>query len=50
VVRDILHPEQDAVRQTYPDDPDGGYLDGAEDASWIRGSPTVPAAPAVSSA
>ena len=23
VVKEILHPEQDAVRATYPDDPDG---------------------------
>ena len=23
VVQDILHPERDAVRSTYPDDPDG---------------------------
>ena len=35
VVRDILHPERDSVRQTYDDDPDGGVFDGAEDAPWI---------------
>ncbi|HEY3007934.1 MAG TPA: glycosyltransferase 87 family protein [Micromonosporaceae bacterium] len=35
VVRDILRPEQDAVRQTYDDDPDGGVLDGAPDADWL---------------
>ena len=35
IVRDILHPEQDAVRQTYADDPDGGVLDGAPDAPWL---------------
>ena len=35
VVRDALHPERDAVRETYEDDPDGGVLDGAPDASWI---------------
>ena len=35
VVRDILHPERDSVRQTYDDDPDGGVFDGAVDASWI---------------
>jgi hypothetical protein len=29
VVREILHPELDAVRRTYDDDPDGGVLDGA---------------------
>ncbi|MFC7547126.1 glycosyltransferase family 87 protein [Plantactinospora sp. GCM10030261] len=34
VVHDILHPEQDPVRQTYADDPDGGVLDGAADAPW----------------
>jgi len=32
VVRDALHPERDAVRDTYEDDPDGGVLDGAPDA------------------
>jgi uncharacterized membrane protein len=35
VVRDILRPEHDAVRSSYPDDPDGGVLDGAPDAPWI---------------
>lgn len=35
VVREILHPEQDAVRRTYADDPDGGLLDGTPDASWL---------------
>ncbi|WP_184539652.1 glycosyltransferase family 87 protein [Micromonospora polyrhachis] len=35
VVRDVLHPERDAVRATYPDDPDGGVLDGAPDAPWV---------------
>ena len=35
VVKDILHPERDAVRATYPDDPDGGVLDGAPDAPWV---------------
>ncbi|WP_200212137.1 glycosyltransferase family 87 protein [Micromonospora coerulea] len=34
VIRDILHPEHDAVRRTYADDPDGGVLDGAPDAPW----------------
>jgi hypothetical protein len=24
------------VRRTYPDDPDGGVFDGAEDAGWVR--------------
>jgi uncharacterized membrane protein len=32
VVRDILRPEYDVVRRTYPDDPDGGDFDGAPDA------------------
>jgi uncharacterized membrane protein len=36
VVRDILRPELDAVRRTYPDDPDGGVFDGAPDAAWYR--------------
>jgi uncharacterized membrane protein len=35
VVRDVLYPERDAVRETYDDDPDGGVLDGAPDATWI---------------
>jgi hypothetical protein len=35
VVRDVLRPERDAVRETYDDDPDGGVLDGAPDATWI---------------
>ncbi|TDB72895.1 glycosyltransferase family 87 protein [Micromonospora sp. KC721] len=35
VVQDILHPERDAVRRTYADDPDGGVLDGAPDAPWL---------------
>ncbi|GAA4578017.1 glycosyltransferase 87 family protein [Micromonospora coerulea] len=43
VIRDILHPEHDAVRRTYADDPDGGVLDGARDAPWytrLQGRPT----------
>ena len=36
VIRDILHPERDAVRDTYADDPDGGVLDGAPDAPWYQ--------------
>ncbi|MFI5841067.1 glycosyltransferase family 87 protein [Catenuloplanes sp. NPDC051500] len=49
VVREILHPEEDAVRATYEDDPDGGELDGAPDAPWVaarfgrRGALPVPA-------
>jgi uncharacterized membrane protein len=35
VVREILNPEQDAVRRTYADDPDGGLLDGTPDAPWL---------------
>ncbi|MFI7077688.1 glycosyltransferase family 87 protein [Micromonospora sp. NPDC049903] len=35
VIREILHPERDAVRSTYPDDPDGGVIDGAPDAPWL---------------
>jgi uncharacterized membrane protein len=31
VVREVLHPELDVVRRSYPDDPDGGALDGAPD-------------------
>lgn len=34
VIRDILRPERDVVRSTYPDDPDGGVLDGSPDAPW----------------
>jgi uncharacterized membrane protein len=33
VVRDILYPEDDAVREDYPDDPDGGIFDGVPDHS-----------------
>src|SRR5262245_19238982 len=36
VVREILRPEQDAVRKTYDDDPDGGVFDGAPDADWVE--------------
>lgn len=35
VVREILNPELDAVRNTYPDDPDGGLFDGTRDAPWM---------------
>lgn len=31
VVRDILRPDQDAVRASYPDDPDGGVLNSEPD-------------------
>lgn len=40
VVRDVLRPDRDAVRHTYPDDPDGGVLDGAPDAPWLRPRPS----------
>lgn len=44
VIRDILRPERDAVRATYADDPDGGVLDGADDAPWLpRRRPTASA-------
>ncbi len=36
VVQEILHPERDAVRRTYADDPDGGVLDGTPDAPWLE--------------
>ncbi|RSM51423.1 hypothetical protein DMB66_41900, partial [Actinoplanes sp. ATCC 53533] len=36
VIREIWRPELDAVRRTYPDDPDGGVIDGAPDASWVE--------------
>jgi uncharacterized membrane protein len=32
VVREIMRPEEDPVRRTYADDPDGGVFDGAPDA------------------
>lgn len=49
VVRDILAPERDVVRQDGSDDPSGGVLDGAEDV-FVRGRAAHPArhaAPAV---
>lgn len=42
VIRDILRPEQDAVRWTYHDDPDGGYFDGAPDPRWDRSVGATP--------
>ncbi|SCG60352.1 glycosyltransferase family 87 protein [Micromonospora coxensis] len=45
VIRDILHPERDAVRRTYADDPDGGVLDGAPDVPWLADRRNRPAAP-----
>jgi uncharacterized membrane protein len=56
VVRDALRPEQDVVRHSYEDDPDGGVFDGQPDAPWIarlrwweprteQGSPVEPEPP-----
>ncbi|MFC4018528.1 glycosyltransferase family 87 protein [Micromonospora sp. GCM10011542] len=49
IVREVLHPERDAVRATYADDPDGGVLDRAPDAPWLdrwrRPSPSQQAVP-----
>lgn len=45
IVRDVLHPERDPVRATYPDDPDGGLLDGAPDAPWYTRWRSRPATP-----
>ncbi|MFE5632691.1 glycosyltransferase family 87 protein [Streptomyces sp. NPDC056463] len=42
VVRDILAPERDVVRQDGSDDPSGGVLDGAEDV-FVRGRAAHPA-------
>jgi uncharacterized membrane protein len=36
VVRDIVRPERDVVRASYPDDPDGGDFDGAPDGHIAR--------------
>ena len=53
VIYDILHPELDAVRRTYDDDPDGGDFDGQPDGpivNWLRGlfgQPPVPERSAV---
>jgi uncharacterized membrane protein len=40
VVRDVLHPDEDVVRNTWPgvDDPAGGVLDHAPDAITLRSS------------
>jgi hypothetical protein len=52
VVRDILKPEKDVVRQTYADDPDGGAFDGAPDGPLVEsirrlfGGPAAALAPA----
>ena len=50
VVRDILKPDRDVVRHTYPDDPDGGVFDQAPDSGiaiairrFFFGQPPTPA-------
>jgi uncharacterized membrane protein len=40
VIRDIVHPEYDAVRQVYEDDPDGGVFDGVPD-RWAGRDPAL---------
>jgi uncharacterized membrane protein len=40
VIRDIRHPELDAVRKIYEDDPDGGPFDGAPD-RWVGTEPAL---------
>jgi uncharacterized membrane protein len=50
VVRDVLRPDGDVVRTSWPgvDDPAGGVLDRAEDAVTLRGTPRArPATAAV---
>jgi len=44
VIRDVMHPERDAVRALYPDDPDGGPFDGAPD-RWAGRRPALTATP-----
>jgi uncharacterized membrane protein len=44
VVRDVLDPAADPVRADGVDDPGGGVLDGADDATWFRRRP-APDAP-----
>ncbi|GKQ38669.1 membrane protein [Streptomyces sp. A012304] len=48
VVRDILMPERDVVRQSGDDDPSGGVLDGAEDV-FVLGGAARPRRPAADS-
>jgi uncharacterized membrane protein len=45
VIRDILRPDLDVVRQTYDDDPDGGLFDGAPD-RWTEAALLAEPAPA----
>ncbi|HEU4346949.1 MAG TPA: glycosyltransferase 87 family protein [Actinoplanes sp.] len=49
VVREIWRPELDVVRRSYPDDPDGGVLNGAPDAPWVARLPWPSRLPAVPS-
>ena len=43
VARDVLHPDADPVRTSWPgtDDPAGGVLDGADDRVTLRGAAKV---------
>lgn len=45
VVRDMVDPSRDVVRAGGRDDPDGGVLDEAPDAAWVRRFIRVPATP-----
>ena len=47
VVRDVLHPDEDVVRTTWPgiDDPAGGVLDNANDSVVLRTTPRPGAVP-----
>jgi hypothetical protein len=42
VVRDILRPQHDVLRQDGEDDPAGGVLDGAEDVFTLHTPPHPP--------
>jgi uncharacterized membrane protein len=43
IVHDILHPERDAVRTTYPEDPDGGLLNDAAEPRPVAAPAPAPA-------
>jgi len=47
VVRDVLHPDRDVVRTSWPgvDDPAGGRLDGSDDTAILRIAPRPGAVP-----
>jgi hypothetical protein len=47
VIREILRPDLDAVRRTYPDDPDGGLLDGVASPPLLPRPATVRRRPPV---